>query len=133
MTTKIAAVFANEEADASLALLNNGTIKIYDGAQPATPETAITTQTMLVSFALENPAFDAAVAGVAAVAGDPLEGTVVAASTATWARMFTSGSAARLDCAVGESAAEIILSETDLEVDDVVQLTTYNYHRPLTE
>src|SRR5207247_1933356 len=61
----ISAAGANASADAVAALLNGGTIRIYTAPQPATADTAITTQTLLASPTLGNPAFTAAVAGVA--------------------------------------------------------------------
>lgn len=47
---------------------NTGVIKFYAGAQPATPETAITSQTLLATFTMAATAFGAAAAGVATAA-----------------------------------------------------------------
>ena len=61
----IAADTASAIADAVATLCNGGTINIYDGAQPATADTAVTTQTLLATCTFGTPAFGAAAAGVA--------------------------------------------------------------------
>lgn len=38
------------------AWLDGGTVEAYDGTRPATPDTAITTQKLLVTFQLPDPA-----------------------------------------------------------------------------
>src|SRR5439155_785437 len=81
----------NASADAVTALLNGGTIRIYTAPQPATADTAITTQTLLASPTFGSPAFAAAVAGVStanAITADP---SASASGTANWARFVTSG------------------------------------------
>ena len=97
----LAADTANEIADAVAALCDGGTIKVYDGAQPADPDTAITTQTLLATCTFGSPAFAAAVAGVAtahAITGDP---SADASGTATWFRVLTSGGDPVMDGTVG--------------------------------
>src|SRR6266550_425027 len=70
----VSAAGANASADAVGALLNGGTIRIYTSPQPATANTAITTQTLLASPRFGTPAYAAAVAGVStatAITADP--------------------------------------------------------------
>jgi hypothetical protein len=62
--TQLTNLAVNTEADALAALCNGGFMDIYDGTQPATGDTAITTQNKLASCALNATAFGAAVAGV---------------------------------------------------------------------
>ncbi|MGH7104837.1 MAG: hypothetical protein ACREFJ_20870 [Acetobacteraceae bacterium] len=55
----VAQVSATAALAALNALYNDGTLTFYQGAIPATPETAIGTQSGLAQFALANPAFSA--------------------------------------------------------------------------
>src|SRR5947208_234930 len=101
----MSAAGTNASADAVTALLNGGTIRIYTAPQPATADTAITTQTLLASPTFGSPAFAAAVAGVStanAITADP---SASASGTANWARFVTSGGATVYDGLVGLSAA----------------------------
>lgn len=79
----------NTEADALAGLLNGGLIRIYDGAQPATGDTAITTQVLLVTLTLNATAFAAAVAGVL-TANAITSGVAGNTGTASWARICKS-------------------------------------------
>lgn len=70
------------------ARLGGGSLTIYNGAPPATPDTAVTTQTALVSFLLPSPAGTAA-AGT--FTGDDLDAALCLASgDAAWARSYNS-------------------------------------------
>jgi hypothetical protein len=97
----LAAATANAIADAVAALCDGGTVNLYDGAQPAGPDTAVTTQTLLATCTFASPAFLSAVDGVAtahAIAQDP---DAAAGGTAAWFRVLSSGAAAVLDGSVG--------------------------------
>lgn len=99
----------NTEADALALLLNAGLIRIYDGTQPATGDTAIGAQVLLVTLTLNATAFGAAAAGVL-TANAITSGTAVASSTATWARITSSIGTAIFDGSVGTADANIILN-----------------------
>lgn len=80
-------------------------IEIYDGAQPAGPDAAITSQVLLCTLTGNATSFGAAAGGVLTL-GAITQGTGTAAATtsgkrATWARIKTSGGAAHIDCTVG--------------------------------
>jgi len=94
---------ANDMLAALLAKLDNGagncTINFYTGAMPATPATAITTQTLLGTATCSDP--------VGSVATNALTfGTITqdssadASGTAAWARLVDPSGTARLDCDV---------------------------------
>jgi hypothetical protein len=54
----------NAAVDAVAALLNSGTIKVYDGSMPASPATAVTSQTLLATLTFNSTAFGTAVLDV---------------------------------------------------------------------
>ena len=113
----------NTEADALAALLNSGLIRIYDGTQPATGDTAITTQNLLVTLTLNSTAFPAAVAGVL-TANAITSGTAGASGTATWARILTSGATAVFDGSVATTDANIVLNSVAISSGASVACTS---------
>ena len=61
---KVSTEAANVKANAFATAMNAGIIRIYNGAKPATANTAIGAQTLLGELTFGNPAFGAAVAGL---------------------------------------------------------------------
>lgn len=116
--------------DGACALLNGGEIRIYDGTRPADVGTAITDQNLLCTLSLNSPAFNAAT-------GDPatasFAGTVSdlasATGTATWARVVTSGGAARIDGDVTGTGGggDFTISNTSITSGQTVNLTSFTY------
>lgn len=72
-----------------------GTIKIYSGSRPATPDDAIT-GTLLATITCADPAFGASSSGAAALS-DPASVTAVATNTATHFRAADSDGNAKFD------------------------------------
>lgn len=77
-----------------------GTIKIYSGTQPATADTALSGNTLLATFTLDDPAFGASSSGVVTLGGVPRTTTGAAAGTATFARCEDSDANKVFDCDV---------------------------------
>lgn len=135
MATRISASAANAAADAVAALLNAGagpgTIEVRSGAQPATVATGAT-GTLLGTFTLNDPAFAAAVAGVAALDVAPtVSFTGVAADTAGWFRAYDSNGVAVFDGACATSGAQLNLSTTSITIGLVVTVTSGTLTQPL--
>lgn len=90
MAVRLNTAARNAAVDAITALVNGGYIRIYTGAQPATPATA-PTGTLLAELPLSNPAFAGAVNGTAALDVTPIPTDAgIADGTAGWARFLTS-------------------------------------------
>lgn len=90
----------NAKANAQAALLNAGFLDLYDGTQPPSANSAVTTQTRLVRLAFSNPAFSAASAGsVTSIAITPA--LADAAGTASWFRAVQADGTAVVDGSVG--------------------------------
>lgn len=86
---KISYVAANAQAAAVSALVSGGTLIIYSGTQPATPETTIGNSIALATFALASPAFAAPVSGQITL--NPITpASIVATANATWYRIYQS-------------------------------------------
>lgn len=73
-----------------------GTIKLYTGTKPADPDTAITSQTLLGTLTLSDPA--GTVSGRTLTFGTvTMDSAADATGTATWARLADSSAVAVID------------------------------------
>lgn len=103
---KFSAALKNAQQNAiSTTLGASAIIDIYDGAQPASPDVAITTQVLLASLTC-NATFAAAAANGVLTANAISNGTGTAAATvsgkrATWYRMRSTVPAAHVDGTCG--------------------------------
>lgn len=90
MGLRLAAALRNAMADQVTALMDAdagaGTIKVYTGAQPTNPDTAIGAVTLLATFTLGVTSFGAASVGVITLSGTPINTTGLAAGAAAWFR-----------------------------------------------
>jgi hypothetical protein len=127
LNTQLTNLAVNTEANALAPLLNGGFIDIYDGAQPATGDTPISTQTLLVSLTFAATAFGSAVNGVL-TANAIGSGTAVATSTAAWFRCYESDHAtAVFDGSVGTSNANCIIPSTAIATGIVVSCLSFTH------
>ncbi|MHB8406238.1 MAG: hypothetical protein ACYDCJ_12525 [Gammaproteobacteria bacterium] len=117
---------ANAEANALAPLMNGGTIAVYSGTQPASANTALSGNTLLVTFTFGNPAFGAAAAGVL-TANAIASGTAVATGTATFARILESGGAVVMDTTVGATGAGINLSTATIIAGTLIPCDSFSY------
>ena len=126
LNPKLTNAGANAEIDALTALLNSGYFEVYDGSQPATADTAITTQVNLATLTFANPAFGAGVAGVATANAIGSDAAANATGTASWFRCFKSGhtpgsgdeAAQRvLDGSVGTATTNLVLNSTAIQIN----------------
>jgi hypothetical protein len=126
LNLKMANAAVNAEADALAALLNSGYIRIYDGTQPATADTAISTQVLLAELRFGSTAFGAAVAGVITANAITSDSDADATGTATWYRLLKSdGTTPVLDGSVGTSSANLIVATTSIVQHAVVSISSY--------
>lgn len=115
----------NAALDAAYDVLNAGFLRIYDGAQPATPETAISTQVMLAQLGLNATAF-AAAASASKSANAITSGTAAATGTAAWgALVLSSGTIRVLDFEVGTSGANLNLNSVGISAGATVACSAF--------
>lgn len=106
--TQMTDLAVNTQADALAALLNSGLIKVYDGTQPATGDTAISGNTLGVTLTLGATAFPSASSGVL-TANAITAGVAAASITPTWARICKSDGTPVLDVSAGASGCNLTL------------------------
>lgn len=116
MTTRLSVAVRNSMANSIWTAVDAGpaagTIKIYTGSQPATPDTAAS-GTLLATVTLPDPSFATASSGTI-TGNDPAAVNPVASGTAGWFRVADSTGAAVYDGAVTVtgSGGELQLSNT---------------------
>lgn len=136
MTLTLATSARNATADALCNLLDAGagagTIKLYSGTRPATPNTALSGNTLLATVTLIDPAFGAAATGVKTLA-DPAAVTAVAAGTASFFRAEDSTGAVVMDGRVTATGGggDLTLSTTTISVGLSVDITGGTVTMPL--
>jgi hypothetical protein len=99
-----------------------GTIKVYSGSRPASPDDAAT-GTLLATFTLSNPAFGSASAKSAAL-NTVTSVTAAATGTAGYFRAANSAGTAMFDGTVGTSGAELNLNTVSITSGGTVSITS---------
>ncbi len=125
MSVRLPAASRNAAVDAVCGRLNGGTVEIRTGAQPATAADAAT-GTLLATFTINNPAFDAAANGAAALVVTPqLQAAGAAAGDAGWWRAKTSGGATVMDgsCSATGGGGDLTLNTVAVSVGLALRLT----------
>lgn len=131
LNTHLSIASWNLALDAALNVLNGGFLEVYTGTQPATPDTALSGQTLLATLNLSATAFSASSAGTK-TANAIANGTAVATGTATWARAYKSdGVTAVIDGSVGTSATDFIFVDVAWTTGGTVILTSWSVSMPV--
>jgi hypothetical protein len=125
LNPKFTNLAVNTKADAQAALLNGGFFDIYDGAQPTTADTALGAQVKLARLTFGNPAFAAAVAGVATANAITQDSSADAAGTAAWCRVLKSDGTAVMDGSVGTSGCNLNINSVAISAGAAVSATSF--------
>lgn len=120
--------------DARTALINvggAGSLSIYSGTQPASPDAALSGNTLLVSCALSATAFGAANSSGVATANAITAGNPVANGTASFYRIFAgNGTTAVIDGTVGTSGSDLNLGSTTISIGVPVTINSLTLTQP---
>jgi hypothetical protein len=113
------------------AVLGSGLVEIYTGAQPATPDVALSGQTLLATLTLNATPFGAPSGGTI-TANAITSGTAVATGTAAWFRVYKSdGVTAVIDGSAGTSGTDMILNDVNITMGATVAATSYTISMPV--
>lgn len=126
----ISSAAANAAANAVTALLNAGSLRIYSGTKPATPDDALSGNTLLAQLTFGNPAFGSASAGVATANALTEDSSADATGTASFFRAHNSSGTAVLQGTVGTSNADLVLSSTQISTGGSVSVSSLTYTQP---
>jgi hypothetical protein len=127
---KLSNAAANAALDALCALLNGGTLKLYTGTQPATPNTALTDQVLLATLTFGAPAFGAAVDGVATANAITKDSDADFTGAATWFRAASSAGAAEVDGSVGTSGCDVNMATVSVVQHAEISITSMQITMP---
>ncbi|XXX79194.1 hypothetical protein WMF30_10510 [Sorangium sp. So ce134] len=130
---RVSTASRNTMIDAWTALLNGGSIRIYDGSRPATPETAVSTQVLLATLTLNATAFGAAASASATANAITSDSSADATGTAAWARVVTSGGTAVADLTVGAtgSGADIEFNSVAFQAGAQISISAFAVSMPI--
>lgn len=126
MATGYSTTLRNAQLDAiTTAVGNAGKLQIYDGTRPATGGTATT---KLAEFTLGSPFAGAASSGSLSPTL-PSNTTGLAAGTATWFRITTSGGTFVIDGSAGTSGTDLVLNSASISVGLTCSVTSFTITR----
>lgn len=126
---KLSIAARNAVLDGYKAQYDSGKLRIYDGTQPANPDTGITSQVLLAELTLNATAFQAASAG--SMAANAITGATAGNSgTASWFRILTSGLAALADGTVGTTGCDINFNSVVISSGATVNVTALSISQP---
>jgi hypothetical protein len=119
----------NAQANAIAALANSGYLRLYDGDQPATANTAPTTQVLLAELTMNSTAFGVAVDGVITANSITADSSANASGTPNWYRLLQSDAATAVwDGTVGSSSTyDIWMSSTGILAGAQVSVTSMTH------
>jgi hypothetical protein len=118
----------NPQADALSDLADNGYLRIYDGTQPATADTAISTQVLLAELRFNATAAPAASNGVLTFNAITQDSSANNTGTASWFRALKSdGSTVLFDGAVGTSGSDMNIYTTSIVAGAIVGVSSFGY------
>lgn len=127
---------ASAAADAVVDLVDAGAgagkLRIYDGTQAATADTAIGAQVLLAELTMSDPAFGAASNGVATASAITADSSANATGTASWFRVVDSNNNAVFDGTVGTSGADLNLNTVSIVSGAEVSVTAFTYTQSKT-
>lgn len=128
LNTQVSDPIASEQADVIGNALNSGYLRIYDGAQPASANTAVSTQTLLAELRFAADAFPPAVAGLLTANTITSDSSANASGTATWFRALRSdGSSVVIDGSVGTANANMIIATTAISAGQTVSCSQFTH------
>jgi len=125
MALTIAVARKNAMLDAMLDSLNSGFLRIYSGTRPATPDTALSGNTLLAELTFGATAFAAATGGTKTANAIGADTSADATGTATFFRAFASnGTTAIVDGSVGTSGTDAIINSTSIVASTTVSCSS---------
>jgi hypothetical protein len=132
LDTRDSVTTRNAATDAKALLWNSGKVRIYDGTRPATPETALSGNTLLAEPTMNATAFGASSGGTATANAITADSSADATGTATFARVFKSdGTTVITDLEVGTGTANIVLNTTSIVAGASVSISSLTLSTPM--
>ena len=132
ITNAAATAAANAVVDLVDAGSGAGKLRIYDGTQAATADTAIGAQVLLAELTFSDPAFGNASNGVATANAITADSSANATGTASWFRVVDSDDNAIFDGTVGTGTHDLVLNTTSIVSGAEVSCSAFTYTQSKT-
>lgn len=127
-TVSLTAEAENAQADALARLLDNGSVKVYDGTVPTDVSTALSGNTLLATCALSATSAPAAVGGVLTFNAISDDTSIDATGTATFYRTFKAdGTTAVTQGTAGTSGESMTLANTSLVAGGTLSISSFTH------
>lgn len=126
--TQLTNLVVDTQGNSMATLFNSGFMDILDGTQPATGNTAITTQNVLASIGFNATAFGSSANGV--LTANPMTACSAAnlTGTATWARCYQSNhTTALMDVSVGTANVNVVLNSANIQANAQVSVSSFTH------
>lgn len=128
LNTQIADATANAQADLLSDNLDNGYLRIYDGTQAATADTALGAQVLLAELRFNATAAPAASGGVLTFNAITADASANASGTASWFRALKSdGTTVVMDGSVGTATSNMIIATTTITAAQTVSCSSFTH------
>lgn len=129
---KFSTALRNAMMDAITAFAGSGAlIRLYTGAQPSNPQTAIGAQTLLGTLTCSSALAPAASGGVLTLNAVSSDTDADAGGTPTWFRMFKSdGTTVVMDGSVGTSDADLVLNTANIAQHSTLAISSATLTAP---
>jgi hypothetical protein len=128
LNTQLANATVNGQADNLSARLNNGYLRIYDGVQAVTADTALGAQVLLAELRFNVTAAPAASAGLITFNALTADAAANAGGTASWYRaLSTDGTTVVMDGSVGTATSNLILNSVTITLGANVSVSAFTH------
>lgn len=123
---RYAAAILNAQLDAVTARLAGGTLTLYDGDAPTTPDDPARRQTRLAMIRFPSPAFNPAASGEAIARPMVPDPDAAGTGTATWFRCTGADGSVVCDGTVGKSeTADLVMKATSIQQGAEVYVSAF--------
>jgi hypothetical protein len=127
-TSELTAARKYTMADALATSLNSGYLRIYNGTEPATADTALSGNTLLAELRFNATAAPSAVAGLLTFNAITQDSSNDASGTATFFRAFRSnGTTVEFQGVVGTSGAALVMASTTITAGGTTAVSSLTY------
>lgn len=128
MNTQLANATVNGQGDNLAARLNNGYLRIYDGTQAATADTALGAQVLLAELRFNATAAPATSNGLITFNAITADASANATGTATWYRALNvDGTTVVMDGSVGTATSNLVLNSVSIVITGNVAVTSFTH------
>jgi len=125
---KLSNATVDVQGDATAPLFNNGYLRIYDGTQAISADTAVGTQVLLAELRFAATGIATTVNGLLTANTLTPDSSANASGTATWYRCTQSdGTTVICDGSVGTATADLIMNSVAISAGAAVSVTSFTH------